>query len=56
MQKNIIFFSIKFEKITPYKTYIFLADKGIAPPPLADMSASNVIFFGRLPLSGPSVN
>ena len=28
--------------------YIFLADKGFAPPPLADMSAKNVS-FGRLP-------
>ena len=29
------------------KTYIFLADEG-SPPPLADMSAKNVSFFGRL--------
>ena len=34
----------------PTKTYIFSANKGFAPPPLTDMSAKNVSFFGRLPL------
>ena len=35
----------------PTKTYIFLADKGLLPPPpLGDMSAKNVSFVGRLPL------
>ena len=29
----------------PKKTYIVLADKGFAPPPLTDMSAKNGIFF-----------
>ena len=32
----------------PTKAYIFLADKSFAPPPLTDMSAKNVSFFGRL--------
>ena len=27
----------------------FLSGKGVCPPPLADMSAKNVIFFGPLP-------
>ena len=35
----------------PTKTYIFLADKGFAPPPLMDMSAKNVSFFWTAPLS-----
>ena len=35
-----------YSNITPpfTKTYIFLADKGLVPPPLTDMSAKNVSF------------
>ena len=29
----------------PAKTYIFIADKGFAPPPLTDMSPKNVSLF-----------
>ena len=31
------------------KSYIFLAEKGFPPPPLADMSTNNLILFWRLP-------
>ena len=34
----------------PTETYIFLADKGLAPPPLTDMSAKNVSFIWTAPL------
>ena len=33
------------------KTYIFLADKGFAPPPLKDISAKNASFFWTAPRS-----
>ena len=40
-----------FEAFFPqfHKTYIFLANKGFAPSPLADIFAKNVSFFLRLP-------
>ena len=55
MYKNISFFRQQNLKILviiplPTKTYFSLKDKGFArPPPLTDMSAKNVVFFGRLP-------
>ena len=57
MDTNIIFFSIeKFQKIPctfspSTKTYIFFAEKGFVPPPLADMPAN---FLDSSPYHPPS--
>ena len=41
----------KFFNFFPTKTYIFIGEKGFAPPPpLTDMSAKHVIFFWTAPL------
>ena len=48
MAKKIVFFKTKIsyvKKIPHTKSYIFFADKSVAPPPLTDMSAKNVSFF-----------
>ena len=44
--------SEKFDYYFPSnKDLHFLSGQGFCPPPLTDMSAKNVIFFERLPLT-----